>query len=322
MSAWQRRVGVALGLVLVGWLLSGCQGAGSELAAGLRSDPAPLALGSGQELPAAESAPLTLPPLAELDRLAAERRQTSEVFSYEPIIIRGDAWFTADADAVKSTDWDAAELPADADEATWAVYGFSGLAPDAPLGYLEALIGDATEQTLYYALADYGAGSWRWFSLHVPDLRDLEGSFSRALEDGRDYISAAGGLYFAVATFDAASCQVRRVALSVGVRQVYVQGLSASDGASGSAITIGWQALPGAAGYELYFRLADFPGPLLLLTAVDGGETTAFVHDDTAPPEYPAQKDTAYIYFIMAVFPDGYRSQLSGWDTGYCGELP
>jgi len=314
---------MALGLVLAGWLLAGCQGAGGELAAGLQSDPAPIPLGSGRELLPAEAAPLALPSLAELDRLAADgARQASEVFSYEPIIIRGDAYFMADVDVVKNLDWNAADLPAASDEATWAVYAFSGLADDTPLGYLEALIADATKQTLYYALADYTAGSWRWFSLNVPDLADLEGSFSRDLEDGRDYLSEAGWLYLAVATFDAASCQVRRVALNVGVRQVYVQGLSASDGESGSEITVSWQAMAGAAGYELYFRLNEFPGPLMLLTAVDGGDTTAFVHSGSAPPAYPAQKDTAYIYFIMAVFPDGYRSQLSGWDTGYCGSLP
>jgi hypothetical protein len=59
-----------------------------------------------------------------------------------------------------------------------------------------------------------------------------------------------------------------------------------------------------------------------LLTEVAGGETTEFVHSADNPPEHVAQPDTQYIYFIMAVFPDGYRSQLSGWDTGYCGELP
>jgi hypothetical protein len=303
-------------------LAGGCSGAGgSALTGELAAAPAPIQLGGGRELEPSAGSPFTLPSLADLEEAAAAR-QASEVLTLEPLILRGDEYAMADADATVNADWNAAELPAGSREATWVVYRFGALAPDAKLGYLEALIGEALPQVLYFALADYATGNWRWFSLDVPDLGTLEASFSRPLEDAGDYVSDTGGLYLAVATWDTASCQVRRVTLNLGVRQVYVQGLKASDGASASEITIGWQPLAGCTGYELYYRLAEFPGPLVLLSEISGADASEFVHSTANPPEHAAQADTQYIYFIMAVFADGYRSQLSGWDTGYCGTLP
>jgi hypothetical protein len=73
------------------------------------------------------------------------------------------------------------------------------LAGDAMPGYIEAAITDATPQVMYYALADYGAESWDWFALDVPNLGELEGVFSRSLEAGGDYASDTGHLHLAVA---------------------------------------------------------------------------------------------------------------------------
>lgn len=313
---------IVIALAAAAELQCGCAGSGGDnLASELTPTPAPIQLGGGQELGSSAGAPFTLPSLAELERVAGSH-QASEVFSYEPLVLSGDQYTLADADASVDSDWNAAVLPAGSREATWAIYRFGALADNTKLGYIEALIGEAAPQVLYFALADYGTGSWHWFSLEVPDLGTLEAAFTRTLEDAGDYISDTGNLYLAVATWDTASCQVRRVTLNVGVRQVYVKGLTASDGTSADSITISWQVLSGCTGYELYYRLAEFPGSLVLLGAVDGGDSTEFIHSTDNPPDHPAQAGTQYIYFIMAQFADGYRSQLSGWDTGYCGTLP
>jgi len=320
-SAYERPL-ILFALATAVALLCGCGGsAGENLLVEFTAAPAPVQLGEGRELDPAAGSPFSLPSLAELERLA-DARQASEVYSLDPVILRGDEFLLADADATVNADWNAAELPAGSREATWVIYRFGALAPDAKLGYLEALIGEALPQVLYFALADYTTGSWRWFSLDVPDLGTLEASFTRPLEDAADYISDTGSLYLAVATWDTASCQVRRVTLNIGVRQIYVQGLKASDGAAADEIIVGWQKLAGCTGYELYYRLNEFPGPLVLLSEVSGADTTEFIHSTSNPPEHVALPDTQYIYFINAVFSDGYRSQLSGWDTGYCGTLP
>lgn len=322
-SIWMR-LGIATALAVAGCALSGCAGSGGDsLSGGLSPAPAPIRLGSGRPLAEYAAAAPVLPSLAELDRVASDApRGTQELFSFEPITLRGDSFMLADDDATINGDFDSAELPAGSRDATWVIYRFQGLPLDAMLGYVEVAIADTTPQVLYYGLADYSAETWQWFTLDVPDLGDLDGIFSQPLEQGGDYISDTGSLYLAVATWDGASCQVLRCMLHVGVREVYVQGLSASDGLSDDEIVINWDELPGAAGYELYFRLAEFPGSLILLAEVAGAETTAFSHSATDPPDHVALKDTPYIYFIMALFPDGYRSQLSGWDTGYRGSYP
>lgn len=322
MSKHARRV-VTLCVAMASLALGGCAGTGGDaMFGGMEPTLEPLKLGAGCLIPQTESAPLALPGLAELERVASGvPHQVNELFTFEPITIRGDGFALADADASINPDRDATALPAGSNESTWVVYQFQGLASDAKLGYIETAIADATPQVLYYALADYDTQSWDWFALDVPDLGELEGVFSRSLEAGGDYISDEGQLYFAVATWDGAHCLVLRSSLHIGVRQGHVQGLTASDGVSTDEIAISWEELAGASGYELYFRLAEFPGPLILLTEVAGGDVVQFSHSDVSPPDYPALKDTQYIYFIMALFPDGYRSQLSGWDTGYRGDI-
>jgi hypothetical protein len=301
-------------------LTAGCAGLNAAGPANPTAESMVVPLGSGQ-LVAAEDAPLALPQVAQLDRTAGDRRQASELFNFNPITLRGDAFIFGDSDAAVNPDYNSASLPAGSRDSTWVIYHFYGLEADALLGYLEAVITDAAPQVLYYALADYAAGAWQWYSLAVPELDGLNGVISHSLEQGGDYISDDGSLYFAVATWDNVSCQVLRCSLHVGVREIYVQGLSATDGDFADEIAISWEALEGSTGYELYFRLTEFSGPLVLLAEVAGGDTAEFIHSETNPPEHTALKDTQYIYFIMAVFADGYRSQLSGWDTGYCGEL-
>ena len=110
--------------------------------------------------------------------------------------------------------------------------------------------------------------------------------------------------------------------LQFGIRNTTVENVQASDGASLTEITVTWDPVTGASGYQIYFNVYGFPDPVRLLDEVSGEATTTYIHSRTNPPGNEAYPNNTYTYYVLAVYSDGSTSRLGGWDTGYLDVLP
>lgn len=200
----------------------------------------------------------------------------------------------------------------------WVIYRFPLMA-DKDITLIEAGISSASEQQLYLGLANYSRGTWEWHAVDMPITdQDHVQPVRLSLEPKADYLSPTGSIYYVVACWDDEQCRIMYSCIYYALKDVYVMNLQASDGASAQEITITWDALEGASGYELYYRVYWEPVPLTLLADIDGGGVTSFSHTTTSPAGMEAVPGTLYMYYIGAKFSDGSTSWLSHlWDIGY-----
>jgi len=197
--------------------------------------------------------------------------------------LNGIAYFDKAASAVDDPPREALTLNAGTRTASWGMYRFSGLLPtDAHFGVSAAASGGAVPlpQSYWIGVADYGRGTWRWFSVPAPAGTDF-----LPVPDSAVVADAAGDAYITVLAYDDAQTTLLHVTLYRNIESPPPAGFGAGDGASGSTILLAWTdpalTYPGLSydGVRLERALAP-SGPYTALAIVAAGVTAyADVHD-------------------------------------------
>ena len=265
--------------------------------------------------PTSEAFLPALPELGDPAGIASDRSASSE-FDYSRV--RGNAIYLTGGAVLINNDDRYANFTPGAGELAWSIFRLPLMA-GKDFSLIQCCIAAASDQELYFGLANYTRSTWEWhaaslkkYPVHEADLVRLE------LLPRADYLSPTGSVYFVVACWNNERCDLLYSDIYYLLQNVHVSNLHATQGTSAQEITITWDNLEGATGYQLYYRVYLQDVPLVLLADIDGGAVTSFSHTLTSPVGMEAVPGTSYMYYVSAKFNDGSTSWLSAlWDVGY-----
>ena len=152
---------------------------------------------------------------------------------------------------------------------SWGIYTATGFQAGLSLAKIEldAVVtpvtpGDATR--LYVGLANYARGTWEWYVMDPGAT-----SFSQVISAGADYVNPAGSASIAAVIDGGGDALLSEVRFFIAGEIVLPAPENLSAVADVDQITLDWDDVPHAAGYNVYRSTEpEFPDPVKLNTSL------------------------------------------------------